>query len=341
MSRFKIDRRAFLRQITGTTVALSAASMAGPLAATAAAAEPGVRLIPRATIGLQLYSVRNLISQLGFGPVFEELSRLGYRRVEFAGYTSPANPGITPAQIRQLLDDNGLEAVGSHRGLGDFRARLGQELDIAEELGMKHLGTANAPTNDRTIAGYQAAAEEFNSWGEQAIARGIKMYQHNHSIEFSFATDDPSVRLYDVFLEHTDPNLVWLEMDILWAFGGARKYPRAGGAAGTFPRFNPVDYVLAHPERYPLFHVKDGVENANPEAGNSYTDVEFGAGVIPFSDFFSALRNRLAHIPLWEMDRAPNTPAEQGGAFGAAERSIDNMIALKGDMRRTTPRGRP
>ncbi|HEY8340800.1 MAG TPA: sugar phosphate isomerase/epimerase [Egibacteraceae bacterium] len=341
MSRFRIDRREFLRQITGTTVAISAASLAGPLATTAAAAEPGVRLLPRATIGLQLYSVRNLIAELGFGPVFEELSRLGFRKVEFAGYTSPADPGITPAQIRRLLDDNGLEAVGSHRSLGDFRTRLSQELDIAEELGMKHLGTANAPTNDRTIAGYQAAAEEFNTWGEQAIARGIKLYQHNHSIEFSFATDNPDVRLYDVFLEHTDPSLVWLEMDILWAFGGARKYPRPGGAAGTLPRFNPVDYVLAHPERYPLFHVKDGVETPDPNAGNSYIDVEFGAGVIPYAEFFSALRNRLAHIPLWEMDRAPETPPEQGGAFGAAERSIAEMIALTGDMRRTAPRGRP
>ncbi|MGH3355221.1 MAG: sugar phosphate isomerase/epimerase family protein [Nocardioidaceae bacterium] len=321
MSKKDLDRRAFLRRLAGTTVAVGAATMAGPLPSRAAETASGDRLIPRGQIGIQLYSVRDKVAELGFAVVFEELSRIGYREVEFAGYTQGSVGPITPEQIRRLLDDNGLKAAGSHRGLGDFRDNLDAELDIAETLGMSHLGTAQAPTGDRTVDGYRAAAAEFNTWGARAATRGIKMYQHNHTIEFSFATDQPDVRLYDVFLEHTEPDLVFLEMDILWAFGGARKYPG----------FRPVDYVRAQPHRYPLFHVKDGVPYPDPQQGNSYRDVEFGEGEIPFDEFFDELEGHGRHGYLWEQDTGPSAVPNPPGSLGAADRSYQRMVDLRSD----------
>lgn len=320
MAKNRIDRRALLRGLAGSTVAVGAASLAGALPAVAAGESSG-RLIPQGHLGIQLYSVRDKITQLGFAAVFEELSRIGYREVEFAGYTQGNVGPITPEQIRQLLDDNGLKAAGSHRGLGDFRTNLEWELDAAETLGMSAIGTASAPTGNRTIAGYQAAAAEFNAWGAAAAARGIKLYQHNHTIEFSFATDRPDVRLYDLFLELTDPRYVFLEMDILWAYGGARKYPG----------FRPVDYVNAHPHRYPLFHVKDGVPLPDPQQGNSYLDVEFGAGVIPFAEFFTELDGGGRFTYLWEQDTGPNAQPNPPGSLGAAERSYQRMVDLRGE----------
>jgi sugar phosphate isomerase/epimerase len=320
MSRNTIDRRAFLRGLAGSTVAVGAAAVAGPLPAWAAEDGSQGRLIPRGHLGIQLYSVRDKVTQLGFAAVFEELSRIGYTEVEFAGYTQGSVGAITSEQIRRLLDDNGLKAVGSHRGLRDFRSNLEMELDIAQTLGMPHLGTAEAPSNNRTVDGYQAAAAEFNAWGAVAAARGIKLYQHNHTIEFSFATDRPEVRLYDVFLEHTVPDAVYLEMDILWAYGGARKYPG----------FRPVDYVNAHPHRYPMFHVKDGVPLPDPQQGNSYLDVEFGKGVIPYAEFFSELNGYGRHEYLWEQDTGPGAQPNPPGSLGAAERSYQRMVDLRG-----------
>ncbi|WP_091349053.1 sugar phosphate isomerase/epimerase family protein [Micromonospora rhizosphaerae] len=320
MAKHRIDRRTLLRGLAGSTVAVSAASLTGVAPACASDGESNGHLIPRGQMGIQLYSVRDKIAQVGFAPVFEELSRIGYREVEFAGYTQGAAGPITPTQIRQLLDDNGLKAAGSHRGLADFRTNLELELDVAETLGMPAIGTAQAPTGNRTIAGYQAAAAEFNAWGAAAAARGIKLYQHNHTIEFSFAVDRPDVRLYDLFLELTDPRYVYLEMDILWAYGGARKYPG----------FRPVDYVNAQPHRYPMFHVKDGVPLPDPQQGNSYLDVEFGAGVIPFAEFFDELKGRGRFEFLWEQDTAPNAQPNPPGSLGAAERSYQRMVELRG-----------
>ncbi|MEV1290336.1 sugar phosphate isomerase/epimerase [Micromonospora sp. NPDC049679] len=321
MSRRSIDRRALLRGLAGSTVAVGAATLAGGLPAAASHDREGGRLIPKGNMGIQLYSVRDKIAEFGFGRVFEELSRIGYKEVEFAGYTQGSAGPITPEQIRRLLRDNGLKAAGSHRGLNDFRTNLEWELDVAQTIGTRYLGTAQAPTNIRTVDGYTAAAAQFNAWGAAAAKRGIKIYQHNHTEEFSFATDQPNVRLYDVFLQHTDPRLVFLEMDILWAYGGARKYPG----------FRPVDYVNAHPHRYPMFHVKDGVPLPDPQQGNSYLDVEFGKGVIPFAEFFGELKGRGRHEYLWEQDTAPSVQPNPPGSLGAADRSYRRMRDLRGE----------
>ncbi|GLU47991.1 sugar phosphate isomerase/epimerase family protein [Nocardiopsis ansamitocini] len=318
IDRSEFGRRGFLRTLAAGTVAVSAGALTGAAAGPAHAAAG--RLIPPGKIGIQLYSIRDKVSSLGFRVVLEELARIGYKEIEFAGYTQGSVGAITVQEIRQLLDDNGLKAVGSHVGLGAWRANTEQELDNAEILGLKHVGTANAPTNVNTVAGYKAAADEFNVFGAAAASRGIKFYQHNHAGEFGFATDQPSVRLYDVFLENTDPNTVFLEMDIYWAFAGKHLYPG----------FEPVDYVNANPRRYPLFHVKDGkTNNAN---SNGYDIIEFGAGDLPFQKFFSSLRTRGAHHGIWEQDNAGSTavPPHPVDSIGNAERSYDAIYRLRG-----------
>ncbi|TDD97272.1 sugar phosphate isomerase/epimerase family protein [Jiangella asiatica] len=315
MAHPEINRRRFFSAVAGTTMAVTAAGVAAPSVAGAAKG----MLVPPGKIGIQLFTIRNLVSSLGFRAVFEELARIGYQNVEFAGYTSPAEPGITVEQIRQLLDDNGLTPIGSHVSLNAFRTNLQLELDRAEILGLPFVGTANEPVTaaNRTVAGYQAAAAEFNAFGAAARERGIRWYQHNHHNEFRFANDDPSTRLYDVLLAETDPKLVFLEMDIYWAYVGQH----------IAPGFDPIDYVVNNKLRYPLFHAKDGRRSA---AANGYDIVEFGAGDIDFGRFYSTIGSRGRHYSLWEQDNAPNTPAEAGGALGAAERSYDAMCALRG-----------
>ncbi|PZF82469.1 sugar phosphate isomerase/epimerase family protein [Jiangella anatolica] len=315
MARPEINRRRFLGAVAGTTMAVTAAGLAAPSAATAAKG----MLVPPGKIGIQLFTIRNLVSTLGFRVVFEELARIGYQNVEFAGYSSPAEPGITVPQIKQLLDDNGLTGIGSHVGLNAFRTNLELELDRAEILGLPFVGTANEPVTaaNRTVAGYQAAAAEFNAFGAAAQARGLRWYQHNHQNEFRMAADDPSVRLYDVLLAETDPKLVFLEMDIYWAYVGQH----------IAPGFDPIDYVVANRLRYPLFHAKDGRRSA---AANGYDIVEFGAGNIDFQRFYSTIGSRGRHYSLYEQDNAPNTSPDAGGALGAAERSFDAIHGLRG-----------
>ncbi|MEP7764333.1 sugar phosphate isomerase/epimerase [Sanguibacter sp. 25GB23B1] len=326
MTSQPLTRRSLIKALAASTVAVGIGAALGPSASAAGLAQAAAptsgrnRLVPVNRIGIQLYSIRDKVSSLGFRAVFEELANIGYSEVEFAGYTQGQVGAITPQEIRQLLDDNGLRAVGSHVGLNALRTDLARQIEIANILGMPHVGTANAPTNVATVAGYLAAAEEFNAWGAQASAAGLKLYQHNHQGEFAFASDQPEVRLYDVFLENTDPQHVFLEMDVYWAYVGKH----------LFPGFEPIDYVTANPRRYPLLHLKDGKTNeANP---NGYDIIEHGAGDIPYQAFLSNLRDRGQRYGIWEQDNAGSTavPPNPVDSFGNARRSYTSIYGLRG-----------
>lgn len=319
MARHELSRRAFVRAAAGGAAAVGAGAVMGVGATTAAA---NGRLIPRGRIGLQLYSVRDKVRELGFEAVFEELSRIGFQRAEFAGYNSPASPGLTVPQLRQLMDDHGITAAGSHIGRGTLlnAGSREEEFEKAAILGMEYIGTAQ-DFQGNTVDAIKEEAERFNLAGEAAAQYGLKIYQHNHTHEFAPTTDQPDVRRYDVFLANTDPALVGIQLDILWAFGGSLRYRNELG------EFDPVDYVNADPQRFLSFHVKDGV--ADPGLSNQYRDVVFGEGEIDFRTFFSSLRIKGYPLYLWEQDRAVNEQPNPPGSFGAAETSYNNMVALR------------
>ncbi|MGF0169013.1 sugar phosphate isomerase/epimerase family protein [Streptomyces sp. Marseille-Q5077] len=311
----RLTRRGMLGVAAGTTAAAllgaaAPAATAAPDTASAAATAPGSRghghgrpVLPPGRLGIQLYSLRDKVSTLGFAPVFAELEKYGYDEVEFAGYTQGSAGPITLAQLKRLARNHGLNPIGSHVGYYSddpgaytFAQNLTKVLDDAQALGLKHIGTASGPFRyGSTVDAWKRAAEEFNTYGAAARARGMKFYQHNHSEEFSFATDNPKVRLYDVLLAETDPDLVFLEMDIFWAYSGQFRFSkRPDGSAAPF---EPLDYVLKQPHRYPLFHVKDGVSDPSNQYG--YDMVDVGDGDIDYKRFISAVTKlrgqRFAH----------------------------------------------
>jgi sugar phosphate isomerase/epimerase len=323
MSDMNLSRRGFLGVAAGAGIGVAAGSMIGPMAGTASAAM-GVAApnTPHPNLGLQMYSVRDRVSAIGFAATFEELARIGFKEIEFAGYTQGNVGAITVGQLRTLLDDNGLKAVGAHQNLGNVLGVNGaaaqqREFEQAVTLGMKHVGSGSLFTGpSNTVADIQAIAERYNKAGEVAATYGLKVYGHNHNSEFAFTTDNPSRRKYDVLVESINHPNVALEMDIYWAYVGAAQ----------FPGFNPPDYVVARPELFSLFHTKDG--NVRP-GGTGSQITEFGAGNVEFRAFFNAVGAKAYHHPLWEQDNASSTPAALGGTFGAALRSYNNMHAMR------------
>ncbi|MGW4303598.1 sugar phosphate isomerase/epimerase family protein [Streptomyces sp. NPDC004376] len=294
----RLSRRGMLGVAAGATAAALLGAAAGPAAAsttapTASSFGRGRPVLPPGRLGIQLYSLRDKVGTLGFAPVFAELEKYGYDEIEFAGYTQGSAGPITLARLKRLARDHGLTPIGSHVGYYSddpnaytFAQNLDQVLDDAQALGLKHIGTASGPFRyGSTVDAWKRAAQEFNTYGAAAKARGMKFYQHNHSDEFAFAADNPKVRLYDVLLAETDPDLVHLEMDIYWAYAGQFRFSQRPD--GTPAPFEPLDYVLAHPHRYPLFHVKDGVSDPTNEFGYRMTDV--GDGDIDYQRFISAV----------------------------------------------------
>ncbi|GGO43853.1 hypothetical protein GCM10012287_07990 [Streptomyces daqingensis] len=327
----RLRRRGFL----GVAAGAAAASLLGAGAGTAQAAAPSAAdagrcgpLLPKGRLGIQLYTLRDKVQSLGFAAVFEELSRHSYEQVEFAGYTQGTGD-ISLAQLRRLLREYGLRGIGSHVGYYSddpddytFDTQLEKVLDDAAELGLPHVGTAAGPDRyGRTVDAWKRAAEDFNRYGAAARRRGLKFYQHNHQMEFGFAEDRPDVRLYDVLLAETDPELVYLEMDIYWAFAG--KYRFSVRPDGKPAPFEPVEYVLAQPERYPLFHVKDGEHDETSEDG--YRMVDVGDGDIDYRRFIGKVtRARGGRNHNWQVEH--DNPAD---SFRTARRSAAHLRSLK------------
>ncbi|MFD3836445.1 sugar phosphate isomerase/epimerase family protein [Streptomyces sp. NPDC058642] len=330
----RLTRRGMLGVAAGATAAALVGAAAAPAGAATEAASGGAGrgrpVLPPGRLGIQLYSLRDKVSTLGFAPVFAELAKYGYDEVEFAGYTQGSAGPITLAQLKRLARNHGLNPIGSHVGYYSddpnaytFAQNLTKVLDDAQALGLKHIGTASGPFRyGSTVDAWKRAAHEFNTYGAAARARGMKFYQHNHSEEFSFATDNPKVRLYDVLLAETDPDLVFLEMDIFWAYSGQFRFSKRPD--GTAAPFEPLDYVLEQPHRYPLFHVKDGVSDPANTYGYRMTDV--GDGDIDYQRFISAVTRlrgeRFAHH--WQAEH--DQPTE---SFKFARRSSEHLHSLR------------
>ncbi|BDH05743.1 sugar phosphate isomerase/epimerase family protein [Streptomyces seoulensis] len=330
----RLTRRGMLGVAAGATAAAllgasgpASAATTSPVAATTGRGRP---VLPPGRLGIQLYSLRDKVGTLGFAPVFAELEKYGYDEIEFAGYTQGSAGPITLAALKRLARDHGLTPIGSHVGYYSddpgaytFAQNLDRVLDDAQALGLKHIGTASGPFRyGSTVDAWKRAADEFNAYGAAARARGMKFYQHNHSDEFAFAADNPKVRLYDVLLAETDPDLVHLEMDIYWAYAGQFRFSKRPD--GTPAPFDPLDYVLAQPHRYPLFHVKDGVSDPTNEFGYRMTDV--GDGDIDYQRFISTVTHlrgqRQAHH--WQTEH--DNPTD---SFSFARRSSAYLHSLR------------
>ena len=321
----KLSRRGFVGAAAGATAA-AALAPAGAVGQAGGGGRGG-RLLPRGNIGIQLFTVRDQVAALGFQEVFRRLSDMGYREIEFAGYNAQGRRWSN-RELRLLLRAYRLRAIGSHvnyfsadPNAYSFVTQLEQVLDDAEDIGMPYIGTASRPGQryGETVDGYRRAAEDFNRFGAAARARGMRFYQHNHSEEF--AVEDGR-RLYDVLLEETDPRLVFFELDIFWAYVGQSR----------FPGFKPHEYAWEMPERFPLFHVKDGIDYSNvADIAGQFFDwdmADVGDGDIAFEPFFCGL-DTAAHHYVVERDTAPDPVANPAGSFSTAQRSYDYLRGLR------------
>ena len=250
------SRRDFLK----TTGAASAALAASRLIQAAPLPLP---------IGLQLYSVRNLLPK-DFEGTLRQLYLAGYRDVEAAGYYDK-----TAAQFRDAMDHAGLRCVSTHLTLKVLRAKLDKSIEYAKTLGLDYIVCSwaggvhrdhAAKGEDLTLDDWRYVASEFNRIGEKVKSAGMTLGVHNHTPEFAV---ENGITVYDELLRLTDPKLVVFEMDCGWVVASGH---------------NPVDYLSKTPERFPLLHVKDMARDAD----GKFHSVVMGTGIANYGQILRA-----------------------------------------------------
>src|ERR1700684_4107230 len=93
-----VSRRKFLKTASAAVAFAAACTEA-----------PGLMANPLGLpLGLQLYSVRDLLPK-DYEGTLRELSALGYREVEAAGFF-----GHSPSEVKQAMDRAGLRCVSAH-----------------------------------------------------------------------------------------------------------------------------------------------------------------------------------------------------------------------------------
>ncbi len=159
-------------------------------------------------VALQLYTVRDQTQQ-DFVGTLQEVAKLGYKGVEFAGYG-----GLSAQALTELLTRTGLRTVSSHIGLAELTdEHLDASIAYCRAIGCPTIILPYLTEEWRTLEGIQRLAPRLNAIGEQCRAAGLTFGYHNHAFEFE---DINRQTWYDHLLQLTDPALVKVELDIYW-----------------------------------------------------------------------------------------------------------------------------
>jgi sugar phosphate isomerase/epimerase len=219
----------------------------------AAAGGDGVGVKKRIPIGLQLYSVRTEC-KADLPAVLKAAAAMGYEGVEFAGYH-----GRDAAELRRLLDENGLRCCGTHLGI---EALTGDELTNTVEfngtVGNELLIVASLPderTRDRQSC--LETAKALDEISERVEAEGMRVGYHNHSSDLKPLDGETA---WDIIFGNTRPEVV-MQIDTANMIAG-------GG--------DPVHYLRKYPGRAATIHVKEH-SKSHPEALIGEGDIDWPA----------------------------------------------------------------
>ena len=174
---------------------------------------------------IQMYSARSLITPENY----------------------PGNEGLlygdAPETFKEKVEGAGMKVLSSHVSRGLSREELDNHdltaalawwdkcIDVHKRAGMKYMVTP-AIGGQRDLKDLQVYCDYLNEVGRRCKAAGIKYGYHNHAYEFEKVEGEV---MYDYMLQHTDPDLVFFQMDVYWAVIG---------------KASPVDYFKRYPGRF-------------------------------------------------------------------------------------------
>ena len=231
--------------------------------------------------GVQLYSFRDAMAKDAMGTL-KQIASIGITEIESARSGKGHYYGLSPKAMKQACEDMGMKLVSGHVHLDD---NFEKTMEEAAASGQDYLICSSMPTSGQTLDNYQRVAEEFNKAGEACKKLGIHFGYHNH--EYEFESDQGQV-LYDILMDHTEPDLVHMELDLGWVIVGGK---------------DPLDYFKKYPGRFPLWHLKD-MNMTKKES------TEFGKGGL---DIKTMMQNQEAsgvkHIFI-EQEEYASTPLE-------------------------------
>ena len=228
MKHSLIHRREFLQR--------TALSVAGLSVATAVHSSWAADA--KIPVGVQLYSLRDQC-KTDLPGMLTEVSKIGYKGVEFAGYH-----GRSSKELRKMLDDNGLVACGTHTPYESVLAdKLQETVEFNQVLGNKFLIVPWMTAKSKQE--WLDKAKMFNELADKLAAQQMFIGYHAHAHDFEKFDGEMA---WDLFFGNTKPAVI-MQLDT--------SNCREGGA-------DPVAVLKKYPGRARSVHIK--ANGAGPDS---------------------------------------------------------------------------
>lgn len=246
-------------------------------------------------IGLQLYSiqseaVKNLLDTLS------KVKTMGYDSVQFAGLF-----GISPKEVKKVLDANDLTVAGAHIPLQQFsgeafKKQMEDQLVLGNDLMIMPYLTDE---QRQSIDDYKRVAEVLNEAGYRSKEFGIRVAYHNHDFEF-YEVDGKLP--FDVIYRETDPELVKMELDTYWA---------------KFAGYEPEELLNTYLKRCVSLHLKDMTD----KNGQRQSTIA-GTGKLDLKGFLKLADEQKVDYCVIEQEHF------EGNVLAEVEKGVQNVKAL-------------
>jgi sugar phosphate isomerase/epimerase len=229
-------------------------------------------------IACQLYTLRDL-TRYDFPGTAKRVADIGYRAVELAGFGNLRNA----AEVRKILDDQGLRVAGSHTAIESLERELDRTVDENHTLASPTIVLSFLPEHRRTdLNGWLDSAATLNRIGEACHRQGLELAYHHHHFEFQKFEGQYAL---DLLWRNTDPRFLKAELDTFWI-----KY---GGE-------DPSGYLARLGPRATHLHLKDMQPGPERRFG------EVGLGILDFPGILAAAENAGVQWGIVEQDLTYN-----------------------------------
>lgn len=205
-------------------------------------------------VAVQMYTLREE-SQKDFAGTLRKVAELGFDGVEFAGYE-----GWDVKDLKELLDELGLQAAASHVPLVELESNLEQVIENQKILGSGYIVCPYLMPEQRKEEDYQKLIQFLNEAGTICREEGLTLCYHHHDFELERMNDGRQA--LQAIYEDTKEENVKAELDIYWLEKAGEK---------------PVEWMERCTNRTPLVHLKDMTKDEEQffaELGTGGVDID-------------------------------------------------------------------
>lgn len=249
-------------------------------------------------IGAQLYSIRDRTQTAeDMRAALREIRAMGYHTCQISGQ----NRQISASEMRDILDETGLECVCTHITFDEMLKDIDKVIEHHRTLKCKYPGIGGLPDRYRNSAGgYRQFAKEAGEIAERLHEAGMHFIYHNHNFEFNRLDGKTGLE----WIYEQTPDCLQMELDLYWI--------QAAGAS-------PIEWIEKVAGRMDVIHFKDMA----PAPGETVRMTTIGDGNMNWKNIMEACDKAGVKYALVEQDNAVETDS-----IACMRRSFKNLQAM-------------